>query len=104
DLRFEQLLGAGQPLHVVGVGVRGDDHFASGQVEVHLPDQLDDLLNGVLKADVDEEEFLATVDQVDVDSHAAPGLVVHFNDVRNEVLPLAHGQGSCEVSNRSLSS
>ena len=82
DLGLEQFLGAGDALDVVGVGVRGDDHLAGGQVEVHLADQLDDLVDGVEIADVDEQEFAAAVDEVDVDAQAAAGLVVHLDDVR----------------------
>ena len=50
----EQLLGPGDPLDVVGVGVGGDDHLAGGQVEVHLADQVDNLVRGVKKSDVDQ--------------------------------------------------
>src|SRR5262249_26434016 len=69
-----------------------DQHLAARQVEVHLPDQLDDLADGVLEADVDEQPFAAAVDQEDVDAEPPPGLVVHLDDVGEQVFPLAHGR------------
>src|SRR5262249_59416810 len=77
-------------LNVVGVGVRGDDHLAGGQVEVHGADEVDDLREGVEPADVDEQELGAAVDEIDVDPQAPAGLVVQLDHVRKEVLPLAH--------------
>ncbi len=100
-LGLEQLAGAGHALDVIGVGVRGDDHLAGGQVEVHLADQLDDLVDGVQVADVDEQELAAAVDEVDVDAQAAAGLVVHLDDAgkryfRCNAMSRAPGRGgSC---------
>jgi hypothetical protein len=71
-----------------------DDHFAGGQVEIHQPDQLDNLRNGVQVADIDEQEFAAAVDKLDIDPQPAAGLVVHLNDVRKKVLPLQHDRES----------
>ena len=90
-LVLQHLAGVGRPLDVVGVGVRGDKHFAGGQVEIHLADQLDDLVHGFQIANVDEGEFRPTVDEVDVDAEAPAGLVVHLDDVGKEVLPRQHG-------------
>ena len=91
DFGFEQLFRFGDALDVVDIGVRGHDHPASRQVEVHLSDQVDQLGNRVFKADVDEDEFAAAVNEVDVDAEAATGLVVHFDDMREEVFPAQHG-------------
>ena len=71
-LGLEQLLGLGQPLDVVRVGVGGDEHLALRQIEVHLPDEFDDFGDGVLVADVDQNgQLVAAVDQIDVDAELA---------------------------------
>ena len=67
DDASEDLAGAGQPLDVVDVGVRGDDQLACGQAEIHLPDQLQDIGELVEESDVDQGELGSAVDQVDVD-------------------------------------
>ena len=90
DLRLEQFSGAGDALNVIGVGVRGDQHLAGGQVEIHLANQLDDLVDGVEIADVDQQEFAAAIDEIDIDAQPAAGLVVHLDDVRKEILPWQH--------------
>ncbi len=77
---------------MVGISVRGDHHLASGQIEIHLPNQLDDLFNRVQVADVNEQKLAAAVDQVDVDPEPPAGLVVHFDDVREQVFPFQHGR------------
>src|SRR5207249_12139716 len=89
--RLEQFAGAGQALDVVGVGVRGDDHLAGRQAEVHAADQVDDLVHGVEVADVDEQPFAAAVDEVEVDAQAAAGLVVHLDDAGEQVFASEHG-------------
>ena len=101
-LGLEQFLGAGEALDVVGVGVRGDDHLAGGQVEIHLPDQLDDLVDRVEVADVDEQELAAAVDEIDVDAQAPAGLVVHLDDVGEEILPRQHDRRPCKKRISSL--
>ena len=80
-LGLEHFLGAGQSLDMIGVGVRGDDHLAGGQIEIHLPDQFDDFLDRIEIADVDEQELAAAVDEINVDAQAPAGLVVHLDDV-----------------------
>ena len=89
DLGLEQFPGPGQALDVVGVGMRGDHHLAGGQVEVHLADQLDDFVDGFEIADVDQDELAAAVDEIDVDAQPPAGLVVHLDDVREEIFPSA---------------
>ena len=99
DLRLEQLLGPGHALDVIGVGVRGDDHLAVGQVEIHPANQIDDLVGRFQIADVDQQELAAAVDEIDVDAQPPAGLVVHLDDVREQVLP---GQHDCRAPQRSL--
>src|SRR5262249_54183757 len=77
----------------IDVGVRGQDHLAVRQVEVHQADQLDDLVDGLLQADVDEEELAAAVDEIDVDAEGTARLVVHLDDVREDVFAWEHGRG-----------
>src|SRR5207249_2328211 len=101
NLGTQQLTGAGDPLNVVGVGMGGDDHLAGGQVEVHAPDQLDDLLHRIEIADVDQDELAAAVDQVDVHPEAPAGLKVHLDDTGEEVLPLEHDRGPASGRARS---
>src|SRR5262249_16321804 len=84
-LRLEQFLGPCDALNVVGVRVRGDDHLAGGQVEVHPPDQFDDFLDRVEETDVDEHELAAAVDQVNVHSQPPSGLVIHLDDVWEQI-------------------
>ncbi len=74
----------------------GDDHLAGGQVEVHLADQLDDLPDGILVADVDEQELGAAINEIDVDTQPSAGLVVHLDDVGKQILPRQHGVRPCE--------
>src|SRR5208283_343400 len=79
-----------QALDVVGVGVGGNDHLARGQVKIHLADEFHDLVNRFQVADVDEQEFAAAVDQVNVDPEPAAGLVVHLDDVGEKVFAREH--------------
>src|SRR5262245_7706618 len=90
DGRFEQFLSPGDALDMIRVRVRGDDHLARGQVKVHATDDVDDLFDGFKIADVDEEELAAAVDQVHIDAEASPGLIVHLDDMREQILPLEH--------------
>ena len=90
DFRLQQLTGPGGALNMVGVGVRGDQHLARRQIEIHLPDQLDDFFHGVEIADVDQQKLAAAVDEIHVYSQPSPGLVVHFDDMGKEIFPLQH--------------
>src|SRR5262245_56834712 len=90
DLGAHQVTGTMKALDVVGVRVRGDDHLARRQVEVHLPDQLDDLLDGVVETDVDKDELTAAVDEVDIDAESSPGLVIQLDDAGEEVFARLH--------------
>src|SRR5262249_26166842 len=68
------------------------NRLALRQAEVHLADQLDNVVDGLLEADVDEGVVaIAAVDQVDVDAEPAAGLVIQLDDVGKEVLPAQHG-------------
>ena len=80
----------GQALNVVDVGVRGDQRLAVRQRKVELANQLDDLVDRLFVADVDQQPFGPVVDQVDVAAQPLTGLVVDFDDVREDRLPLDH--------------
>src|SRR5579884_452030 len=94
-LGLEDLLGTGQSLDVIGVGVRGDNHLAGRQVEVHAANQLDDFLHGIDIADVDEQKLVAAVEEIDVDAQAAAGLVIHLNDSGKQILSRQHDCDPC---------
>ncbi len=90
DRAFEDLAGASQSLGVVHVGMSGHDQLAGREAEVHLPDQLEHIGQLVQKADVDQRVLGASVDQVDVDTHPAAGLVVHLDHAGEHVIPFDH--------------
>src|SRR5262245_48358899 len=93
-LGLEPRLGSLEALDVVRVCVGGDDRFALGQAEVHLPDQLDDIVHRFLEPDIDEDVVaVPAVEQVDVDPEPPAGLVVQLDDTGKEVLPALHGTG-----------
>src|SRR5262249_40776600 len=79
-LGLEQLLGAGNPLNVVGIRVRGHNHLARGQVEIHAPNQFNDFVHSFKKTDIDQNEFASAVDEIDIDSEPPTGLVIHLDD------------------------
>jgi hypothetical protein len=87
----EQLAGACHPLNVIGVGVGGNQRFARREIEIHLPNQLDNIVHRIQVTDVNEEEFTAAVNEIDIDAQPAAGLIVHLNDVGEKVLPFEHG-------------
>src|SRR5262249_52817776 len=89
-LGLEQLLGPSNSLNVIRIGVRRDDHLAHGQVEIHAPNQFDDFVHRFEKTDVDENEFAAAVDEIDIYAEPPTGLVVHLDHVGKEVAALEH--------------
>ena len=93
-LALEDLAGPRQPLGVVDVGVGRDDQLAGGEAEIHLADQLEHVGQLVEEPDVDQGEFRAAVDQVDVHPHPALRLVVHLDHAREDVTPLDHSKTS----------
>ena len=64
------------------------------QRKIELADQLDDLVDRLVEADVDQQPFGAVEDQVDVAAQPLAGLVVHFDHVREDRLPLKHRRRS----------
>ena len=90
DLALQDLARPRQPLGVVDVGVRGEDHLAGREAEVHLADQLEDVGQLVEEADVDQRVFLAAVDQVDVHAEAASRLDVQLDHAGEDVVALDH--------------
>ena len=72
DRRLEQLLDFGQPLDVIHVGVRGNQRLAIRQGEVELTDNLHDLVDGLVEADIDQQPLALVVHQVNIAAQAAP--------------------------------
>ena len=92
DRRLEHLLGLGEALDVVDVGVRGDQRHALREREVELPDDLEALVDRVFVADVDQRPTaVVVVNQIDRAADPPPGLVVQLDDVGEDGLTLEHG-------------
>jgi hypothetical protein len=85
------VLGFGQSLDVIHIGVRADEHLALAQRKIHLPDQLDDLIDGLVKTDVDEDPLPLIEDKIDVASQDLPGLEVHLDHAGEYRPALEHG-------------
>jgi hypothetical protein len=75
---------------MVNVGVCGDDQLTARQREIELPNKINDLVNGIFKADINENPLVAVEDQIDVAPQALTRLMVHFNYVRKDRLPREH--------------
>ncbi len=78
----------GQALDVVDVGMRGDHGFAIGERKIELANQIDNFVDRLLKADIDQHPFVLIEHQVHVAAHPLAGLVIHFDDVRKQRLSL----------------
>jgi len=78
----EQLLGQLEPLNMVGVRMRDDQVFALGKRKIELADQFDNFSGRIFISDVDQQPLIAVEHQVHAASEPAPGLVIHFNDMR----------------------
>ena len=76
---------------MVGVGVRGDQQLAVRERKIHLPHQLDDLVDRLFVANIDEHPVRSVEDQIHAATDAMPGLVVQLDHVREDRLPLEHG-------------
>ncbi len=94
DRGFENLFGFGEALDVVDVGVRGDERLAFAKRKVEFADEVDDVVDGVFVADVEEGPCVVVVDQVGAAGDAAARLMVEFDDVGEEGSPLEHGSRS----------
>ena len=95
DRRLEQLLGLGEALDVVDVGVRGDQRHAFREREVELADDLQAVVDRVFVADVDEGPVvLVIVDEIDAAADPPPGLVIQLDDVRKQRLALENGHAN----------
>ena len=90
DLGLENLIQLGQALDVIDVGMRGDQHPAVRQRKIHLPDQLDDLVDRFVEADIDQQPIGAVVNQIDIAAQPLAGLVIDFDDMRENRFPLEH--------------
>ena len=91
DLRLEQLLGLGEALDVVDVGMRGDQRHALRERKIELPDDLQALVDRVFVADVDQRPVVVViVDQIDAAADPPPRLMIQLDDVRKQGLTLDH--------------
>src|SRR5262249_45237741 len=88
--RLEQFLRPSGALDMIRIGMRRDNHLARRQAEVHLADQFDNFFDRVNKADVNKDELVASIDEINIHTKPAAGLVVHFDDIRKDVLPFQH--------------
>ena len=73
-------------MHVIDVGMGGNQVAAIGQQKIHLPDHLDNFAHRVFVADVNQQPFGPVKNEVDGTPQPASGLVVHFDDVRKDFL------------------
>ena len=90
DRRLQDLIELGQPLDVIDVGVGGDQHPALRQRKIELADQLDDLVDRFLEADVDQQPIGTVVDQIDVAAQPLAGLVVDLDHMGENRFTLQH--------------
>ena len=90
DLALQHFTGPGEALGVIDVGVRGEDHLAVREVELELADQFEDVDQVVEESHVDQGVLAPAVDQVDVHTHPAAGLIVHLDDAGEQIQPLGH--------------
>ena len=78
-------------LHVVRVGVRGDQQLALGELEVERANEFDHLVERLFLTDVDQHPLGAAVDdEINVDPERPTGLEVQFDHTREEVFSLDH--------------
>ncbi len=75
---------------MIDVGVSRHEVLALRQAKIHLPDDVDNVIDGVFVADVDQHPFLGIMHEIDTAPQAPAGLVVHFDDVREEFRTLSH--------------
>src|SRR5436190_8175628 len=94
DRRFEKLLRLRHSLNVIDVGVRRDQHLAFAQREVHLPDQLDDFLDRLLQADIDEQPIASLKHEINAAAEDFRRLKTHLDDIRKYRLAGQHEWGS----------
>lgn len=92
DSGLEQLLGFGETLNVVDVGVGGDECLAVREGEVEHADGLYDFVDDFLVANVDQNPLVLVIDEVDVAPENATQLVIDFDDVWENGFALKHGQ------------
>ena len=90
DLGLEHLLKFGQALNMVDVGVRRHQHLALRKGKVKLPNELDNFVDRLVIAHVNQQPLRSVVDQVDIAPEALAGLHVHFDNVRKYRLPFQH--------------
>ena len=89
DRCLEKLLGLGEALDVVDIGVRGDQRDALREREIKLPNDLEAVVDCVFVADVDERPIVVVVvDQIDAATDPPPGLMIQLNDMRKQRLTL----------------
>ena len=79
-----------ESLHVVDIGVSCDQVPTLGQRKIQASDDLDDLLNRILVADVDQSPFGTVVDQVDATSQSPSRLIVHLDHAGKQLDPFDH--------------
>lgn len=88
----QQFLSTGQALYVVSVGMGGDEVLAIGELVIESTNQFDGIVDGVQVAHVNQGEGGATINEVNIHTKLAAGLVVQFDDfwMSEEVLAFEH--------------
>ena len=79
DGRLQGLLEMGQALDVIDVGVGGNDRLAIRKWEIKLPDQFENLIGRVLKADIHQQPLGRIVDQIHIAPQPLAGLVIDLD-------------------------
>ena len=78
---------------MIDIGMCGDQASALRDGEIHLPDHLNDLIDGLFVANVDEPPVAIVVHEINVAAHAPPGLMVHLNHAWENRASFEHRSG-----------
>jgi hypothetical protein len=60
------------------------------KAKIHLAGQLQDVAQLVQEPDVDQGVLAASIDQIDVHTHPAAGLIVHLDHAGEQIIPFDH--------------
>jgi hypothetical protein len=104
DGRLQSLFEMREALNVIDIGVSGDNCLAIGEGKIELPDQLENLIGRLLKANVDQNPFCPVEDQIHIAPEPLAGLVIDLDDVRKDGLARQHGRASVPNSPLSVAS
>ena len=66
---------------MIHIRMRGKECFALGKREVQITNQVNDLVDIVFIADVDEQPLVLIINQVEIATDQVPGLDIQFDDI-----------------------